>query len=234
MFINNKYKKWYDSIVVRAKTRKLECYIERHHILPRCLGGTDDVDNIAELTAREHFICHRLLSKFVIGTFYKKKMLNAIGKFVQCNSNQHRNLTSKQYEIARAAIAEANSNREYTDGMRDKMRKAAIGRDPWNKGLTGKQEYPDYAKQKLSDMYAEKTFEDRFGQEKATEIKKKISESRLGKPSGMLGKIHTKETKEKMSENMKGPRGPQRRIDKCPHCGSLQVTLRHIKFCKGN
>lgn len=39
----------------------LDCYTERHHIIPRCIGGTDVKENLVDLTAREHFICHRLL-----------------------------------------------------------------------------------------------------------------------------------------------------------------------------
>ena len=55
------YEKIYNQIVIRAKNRILECYTEKHHIIPRCMGGSDDKENLVELTAREHFICHRLL-----------------------------------------------------------------------------------------------------------------------------------------------------------------------------
>ena len=55
------YEKIYNQIVIRAKNRILECYTENHHIIPRCMGGSDDKENLVELTAREHFICHRLL-----------------------------------------------------------------------------------------------------------------------------------------------------------------------------
>ena len=37
-------------------------YHERHHILPRCMGGTDDKDNLIDLFAREHFEAHKLLA----------------------------------------------------------------------------------------------------------------------------------------------------------------------------
>lgn len=57
------YEKHYNRLIDRAKNRKLECYTEKHHIVPKCLGGSDDKSNIAELTAREHFIAHQLLVK---------------------------------------------------------------------------------------------------------------------------------------------------------------------------
>ena len=38
-------------------------YHERHHIVPRCLGGTNDEENLIDLFAKEHFIAHKLLAK---------------------------------------------------------------------------------------------------------------------------------------------------------------------------
>ena len=58
-----KYTKWYAQITERARNRILDTYTETHHIIPRSLGGTDDINNLVELTAREHFICHWLLTK---------------------------------------------------------------------------------------------------------------------------------------------------------------------------
>lgn len=37
-------------------------YKERHHIIPKCIGGTNDKDNLIDLYAREHFIAHKLLA----------------------------------------------------------------------------------------------------------------------------------------------------------------------------
>lgn len=55
------YEKIYNQIVERAKNRVLDCYTESHHIIPRCMGGGDEKENLVNLTAREHFMCHRLL-----------------------------------------------------------------------------------------------------------------------------------------------------------------------------
>lgn len=57
------YKRIYDSIIARAKTRTLIGYTEKHHIIPRCIGGSDAPENMARLTAREHYIAHLLLVK---------------------------------------------------------------------------------------------------------------------------------------------------------------------------
>jgi len=55
------YQKIYNQIVERAKNRVLKNYTERHHIIPKCMGGDLKKDNLVRLTAREHFICHMLL-----------------------------------------------------------------------------------------------------------------------------------------------------------------------------
>lgn len=57
------YKKIYRSLIERAQNRCLTSYCESHHIVPRCMGGNNDKLNLVDLTAREHFIAHLLLSK---------------------------------------------------------------------------------------------------------------------------------------------------------------------------
>jgi hypothetical protein len=78
IFHNNKYSRWYNQIIERAKCRLLIGeYKEIHHIMPKCLGGNNDSSNLVELTAREHFIVHRLLTKMVTDTKQKYQMWNA-------------------------------------------------------------------------------------------------------------------------------------------------------------
>ena len=57
------YERTYNQIIERAKNRILVGYKETHHIIPRCMNGTDEKDNLVDLTAREHFICHLLLTR---------------------------------------------------------------------------------------------------------------------------------------------------------------------------
>lgn len=57
------YQRIYDEIIKKARSEIKEGYIEKHHILPKCMGGNDDPENIVQLTAREHYICHWLLAK---------------------------------------------------------------------------------------------------------------------------------------------------------------------------
>ena len=55
-FLENKYKKWYENIVNSAKIRNTIGYAEIHHIIPKSLGGSNSIDNLVTLTAREHFV----------------------------------------------------------------------------------------------------------------------------------------------------------------------------------
>lgn len=57
------YKKHYERLIERAKNRTLEGYTERHHIVPKCMGGNDDNSNLVKLTPEEHYVAHQLLCK---------------------------------------------------------------------------------------------------------------------------------------------------------------------------
>ena len=232
MFIENKYKIIYFRIIDNAKERKISGYIEKHHVIPKCIGGLDDISNIVELTAREHYICHRLLTKITTGEI-KRKMLFALGRFMQDGSNTKRNLNSRQYEICRLSVSIARTGLKRSDETKSKISNSLKGNIPWNKGKKGLQKMSDETKNALSVMYSGKTYEERYNKEKAIEIKEKISSSKMGKPPGMAGKTHSEETKIKMSESMKKPKGPQKRHP-CPHCGEREKTARHIKYCKIN
>lgn len=53
----------YERLIGRARGRLLCGYVERHHVIPRCMGGTDAKDNLVDLTPEEHYVAHQLLVK---------------------------------------------------------------------------------------------------------------------------------------------------------------------------
>jgi len=57
------YKKHYTKLIERAQDRSIIGYCESHHIIPRCIGGSDDFTNLAKLTPEEHYLAHLLLVK---------------------------------------------------------------------------------------------------------------------------------------------------------------------------
>jgi hypothetical protein len=78
LFKINKYSKWYFNIINNSINRNtLLQYTEKHHIIPKALGGVDSTSNIAILTAKEHFIVHHLLVKMVKDKISTDKMWSA-------------------------------------------------------------------------------------------------------------------------------------------------------------
>lgn len=57
------YSKHYALLMAKAKLRLLDGYVEKHHIVPKCLGGLDDLENLVALTPEEHYVAHQLLVK---------------------------------------------------------------------------------------------------------------------------------------------------------------------------
>ena len=91
MFLDNKYTTTYNAIVERARDREVNGYVERHHIIPKSLGGSNDDSNLVKLTAREHYICHLLLTKMLTGKA-KGKMVYAV-MYLSCS---HKHLSGKK------------------------------------------------------------------------------------------------------------------------------------------
>ena len=123
MYLQNKYTRIYYSIINRAKNRILEGYREQHHIIPLSLGGKDEKENLVYLTAREHFICHRLLVKMTVGKD-RSKMSQAAWMMVVVGNGQER------YKI---------NNRTY-EYLRLQMSAVKKSMSTWNKGITPKEE----------------------------------------------------------------------------------------------
>lgn len=97
--------KIYNSIIQTARsqnrTRESDVYYENHHIVPKCLGGTNDKENLVLLTAREHFVCHKLLTYV-----YKdnRKIIYAFHRMCFSRKDKIR-LSSKDYAYIRELIA---------------------------------------------------------------------------------------------------------------------------------
>lgn len=100
------YNKIYSSIIEKAKNEVKTGYCERHHIIPKSLGGSDDNTNLVLLSAKEHFVCHYLLLKMQIkDSIEYKKMLKAFFMMQTNSKNQQRFLNSRLYEKYRKEFA---------------------------------------------------------------------------------------------------------------------------------
>lgn len=144
------YKKLYDSIITKRMNVCALGYTERHHIIPRSLGGTDAEDNLVTLTAREHFICHYLLAKmYKENTLEWHKMNHAFTMMRACNVRHNRYVNARLYEalaknrsVVMSAIQSGDGNSQYgtmwiCNPERQesiKVPKSSIIPDGWAKG----------------------------------------------------------------------------------------------------
>lgn len=121
------YKKIYDAIILNGLTTVHSEYTERHHIIPRCLGGTNHKSNLVRLTYRQHFLCHWLLCKMYPDNY---KLKAAFGKMLEITSSKQRIISSKHYNIVKTHL----KNIRYP-WLKEYMNEHG----PWNKGKTGLQ-----------------------------------------------------------------------------------------------
>ena len=77
-------------------------YIEHHHMVPKCMNYDEIIDseNIIELTPKEHFIAHLILSKCFEGD-EASKMMYAIHKMCHCKNTPRYEISAKEYENSR-------------------------------------------------------------------------------------------------------------------------------------
>ena len=103
------YVQIYNNIVIRARGRMIMGYTETHHIIPRCMGGDDNKENLVVLTAREHYICHKLLCEIYPG---HRGLSDAVWMMANMK-NEHRKISykvgSREYERLRVECSKRMS-----------------------------------------------------------------------------------------------------------------------------
>lgn len=80
---------------------------EKHHILPRSLGGSDDETNLVYLTYREHYIAHRMLFNIYPRNYSVAQAYVLMGKY----TTEDVKFRSKSYAKARQRISEEISKK---------------------------------------------------------------------------------------------------------------------------
>jgi hypothetical protein len=228
MFLQNKYTRWYHCIIQNAKSRIVDGYTESHHIIPKSLGGSDTVDNLVILTAREHFVCHLLLTKMVKGAMQYKMHKAATMMAYRNGPGQERyKTTGKIYEMLKKSV-------QVPLDTRQKMGKSQKERFANQPGTFLGKTHSANTRKKISDAASKprsdawklsasknrkgkiphnqgKSFEELYGKERANQIKAK--QRHVGTDNGFYGKHHTAEQRAKKSkEKLESPK----KI--CYHC----------------
>jgi len=191
IFIDNKYTKWYFNII-NSEITKIHEYSEKHHIIPKSLGGTEHSSNIAKISGKAHFICHHLLTKMLNGK-EKQKMWLAFKALLMGNNKQksrYNKINPKLFSELRRQVSilmsEKMKNRIFSDETKYKMSQSQI------------------------KLFQTRGFGTSKGVIRSEEFKQKISQSKQGQQS-WLGLTHSKETKQKLSEIAKN-RNPEHNL----------------------
>ena len=97
-------------------------YHERHHIVPKCMDGGDEDENLIDLYAREHFIAHRLLALEHPDNESLVYAWNIMSFCKNANGGQERYiLTPEEYEEVRKAISNIKLGKPLTDETKRKL-----------------------------------------------------------------------------------------------------------------
>lgn len=235
---------------------------ERHHILPKSLGGTNEKSNLVLLTPREHFLAHLLLVRFTQGR-EKARMAYALQLMTANNPNQRRYFTSHHYEVAKKAVHAACSgpNHPSFGSRKSSTEKTEIsrrmsgsnnpnyGKPSWNAGLT--LESSDILKRMSVDYHAKVAAQPELrygikpGHKHSQTMKDKMSAALSGVPKST-------EHKQRLSESLKrngikpptwatkksanSSRGIPHEKVTCPHCsktGGKSAMFRwHFDNCR--
>lgn len=229
MFIKNKYHKLYFLLVDRARARIISGYTEKHHIVPKCLGGTDDLHNLVVLTAREHYICHVLLTKMTDGDA-KRKMIFAAQMMLAKSKNHNRaKINSRLYNTLRSLhaheMSRLHANKIVSDETKKKMSDSAKGRPSGFRGRShsiesnSKNSIANKGHTRNTDEVVSKIVKSRKGYTHSDETRQKISKGNRGKKMPPL----SEEARARISIAHTGRPAPWATGSsiKCEHCQKM-------------
>ena len=103
---------------------------EKHHIVPKCIGGTDDVTNLVLLPYKAHFICHWILTKIYPNN---KKLKHAFAMMCVVTNKQDRIFSAAQYELARKSRSSALKGVPRSEEVKMKLRKPKASTENYKK-----------------------------------------------------------------------------------------------------
>lgn len=206
-----------------------EEYHERHHIKPKCMGGTDDKDNLIDLFAREHFEAHRLL---VLENPNNAKLVYAWWMMSHMSEAHKRDyeLTAEEYEEAKKAFSKSISGENHPMYGVHRFGEAA----------------PMYGKRGKNNP--------NYGSHRTEEQKKRLSEAKLGEKNpnyGLTGEksplfgisplVHMNDQdyvlfRQRLFERMSGANNPKARkvirLSDCKIYGYLDEAAQDNGVCR--
>jgi len=243
---NQKYRGHYERLISRAKDRVIEGYSEKHHIIPRCLGGLDEDDNYARLTGEEHYTAHLLLIKL----FPKNPKIVYAANFMTIHDKEGR-INNKRYGWLKRKISEAKRSPENLAHLKrlsdlnaergcseeTRLKHSMNGKLPFRletlklnsekrKGTTASLEHCAKISESLKGHDVSEETKDKIRKSCSTPENKEIS-----RQNGLKNKDrkHKEETKLKMSITRTGKRKPPRSASHCEKLSLGNIGRKHTK-----
>ena len=171
------YSKIYNDLIEKGKSNVFTDtdYYETHHIIPKGLGGTDDKDNLVNLTYRQHFVAHWLLfriypdNKQIAAAFH----ISAFGTNCRNTRKKHQGYMPSSRAIAEARIAKVvhNKGNKHSPETIKKMQ------DTWAKKLAEGYVWPKIGTSPSEETRAKQS-KSKIGKSRSQETIDKISETK--------------------------------------------------------
>lgn len=132
------YRRIHDAIIDRARNRQISSYTESHHVIPRCMDGSNYASNLVKLTPEEHYVVHQLLVKI-----YPTNIKLAYAAMKMCHGRPTNKLYGwlrRRYANAVAQVQQGKGNSQYgtawvTNGSINKKHRMGHELEPgWRRG----------------------------------------------------------------------------------------------------
>lgn len=200
-------------------TNRIKGY-EQHHIIPICMGGNDDGDNIVYLTTVEHLMAHILLFREHPNNYGVAK---AVIMMLDAREDIIDNLVNvvddeKEFNDYIVNIAEAR------DFSREEQSKRMSGCGNPNYGKHWSEEW----KQQQSERFSGENHPN-YGVTRSDEYKQYMSEIMSGENNPNYGTHHSKESNERRSKSVRQyfEEHPEA-IELMKHCGKDHYAARAV------
>lgn len=197
------YKKCYEDLISTRKERGIKRStgdgFNLHHIIPKCLGGTNDPSNLVKLTYKEHLVAHHLLHKIYPSN---KGLAHAFLMMTRSKTKYFR--VTKEGKPIKLNLS-FNELEELREQSLEHLREISLGK-----------QLSDDTKRKLSESHKGKTATKetkallsriRKGHTLSKDSREKLSNSRKGM-------IFSETHKENLSKNRKGIPLPKEALNK--------------------
>ena len=172
------YNEYIENILkIRPNIKQKGVYMERHHIVPKCMGGSNKECNLIWLTPSEHYIAHKMLYK---ENENNPKLYMALWNMCNCSKGNRYITTPEEYEEVR------NQYNKNISGKKHPL--YGTHRIGYFKGKHLSEEAKEKLRIKALERFKDKRNHPCFGKKKTDEFKKNMSKIKKGKFTGSLSK----------------------------------------------